>query len=261
MKSSKWVVAGAAALGALLAVLVRVGAAPARGHEEGARGAGAAAPSPRGMPNGLSGGDDVYRARHADRALAAWADGGMEQPPIAEHALDSMSVMNRAASAADRDAERVAAREIRLLGDTSGAPEAMWPGRAIDGSLRVLGSALGSSSATVYAFRTDRDRVCGGALGMAAGCFEGFPQDAPVNWTIGTKGDGTTVVFGFAPDRVRAVSAIVAGASHPALMTQNAFFIEITGVEPSAVSALVVTFADGGAQRVELGAPPRASRS
>lgn len=185
------------------------------------------------------------RGEPAARAVTA--------PPMTEAAIASMSTLRRPQTDEDRDVERAAEREIALLTDPDGAPPEFWPGNPVEGSFRHLASGLGASGADLYAFATDRGRVCGGLLGAAVGCIEGFFEgDGAVHWTIGSSDDGATVVFGFAPDRVRAVAVLHGDGQTEATLTDNGFFVEIPGVERSGIDWLVISFADGHAERVEL---------
>jgi hypothetical protein len=174
----------------------------------------------------------------------------MTTPAISDRAVSSMSALARPVSAEDEDVERAAGPDIAALTDPTGAPtEADLPGQIAEGSFRVLASPGGRWGGEMFAFRTDRGRVCGGLLGAAAGCFEGFHAGGLVNWTIARAEDGTTIVFGFAPDRVRGVSAIVGDSARDTPVVNNSFYLEIDGTP---LTALVVRLVDGGQERIPL---------
>jgi hypothetical protein len=201
----------------------------------------------------------VLTPQHVAEALEHYNTDGssLDEPSITELAVASMAVMKRSASDSDRATERASGREIAVVTEQDGAPPEMWPGESIPGSVRVLATGLGAAGGTLYAFRTNLDRVCGGLLGVATGCFEGFTADQPVNWTIG-ESSGTTVLFGFAPDRVEAIRAVVDGeAQAPVAVSDNAFFIEIPGRTPASVRALeLLPPANGQLERIELALHP-----
>jgi hypothetical protein len=162
-----------------------------------------------------------------------------------------MTSLHRSQSAADRETERRASHDIALLTDSAGAPDGMSPGSLMPASFRVLRSHVGPSDAQIYAFRTDGDRVCGGILGETAGCFEGFAEDAGVNWTIGSR-DDVTILFGFAPDRVASLRAVLdTGAGPEITIHDNTFYLEISG--PSKLEAIdVFPPLDGEEERIDL---------
>lgn len=172
-------------------------------------------------------------------------------PPIVERAATTMSVVSRAESAADRSAAGLARSDIgALLAGGAGRPDN--PGRAIVGSIRLIASGLGSEGRALYVLRTDRGRICGGLVGAAGGCFEGFTADSPVNWTVGGSEAGPTTVFGFAPDRVASISIVVGDRLIPARLTNNGFYAEVDGAAPGALDALEIGFTNGTITRTDL---------
>jgi hypothetical protein len=172
-------------------------------------------------------------------------------PSIAERATETMSALGRAPSAADRAVGVAASRDVQAL-LAGGAGRQDNPGRAVPGSTRVLLDRLGADAHVLYAVRTDRGRVCGGLVGVAAGCFEGFAAESPINWTIGGKQGGVTTVFGFIPNRVEAVKILLKDRSLTAQIGSNAFFAEIADASPAMVTGLLVTFRNGSTTQVSI---------
>jgi hypothetical protein len=179
-------------------------------------------------------------------------------PPIVVPALSHMTGLGRAATARDRAVTAAAEPALNALTDPQGAPPGMAPGAVEPARLRILLDNLGSSHRAIYAVPTRGGRVCGGLTGGPSGCLEGFTAAGPVDYSIGDAdaiGSGEpAIVWGLAPDDVRSVHVVVGGTSYPAVMGKNAYFFEFPSavLEPSAVSAIVVGFASGGSQSIEL---------
>jgi hypothetical protein len=167
-----------------------------------------------------------------------------------------MGSLSRAQRADEAQAERDYRTEIAHLTDPTGAPDPSWvPGDLVPGSLRVLATGLGEDQASLYAFRTERGRVCGRLHGGAGGCFETFPQDHGISEMVSFKSDGSLVIFGFAPDRVETVRATVDGYTVSAPVHDNAYFIELASTWPSLVVLDVVPPADGVSETIEIPLP------
>lgn len=176
-------------------------------------------------------------------------------PPVALHAIENMGALALPARAADAALERRLAAEITALTAVpSGVPEAMAPGSAVPSSLRVLREGLGSADRAIYAFRTDRGRVCGGLTGAAAGCLDGFRAVAPVEYTIGVAPSGAITLFGFAPDTVRSVELVAANGRHVAHISRNTFFLELPQLSGgvASIEALRVVFKNGRTQAIDV---------
>jgi hypothetical protein len=176
--------------------------------------------------------DDLAATPSAD-AGAPHATEPVLEPAVLEYAVDSMSVLRRPPSDVDRVAESRAASDIAALTEATNAPGSMWPGKPVEGSFRLLAGEGGPGRADVYAFRTDRGRVCAGAAGVTGGCFEGFTEGDGVNWSVGSGSDGKAAVLGFAPDRVESIKVIVAG--HVAAETtvhDNTFYVQFESTLP-----------------------------
>jgi hypothetical protein len=165
-----------------------------------------------------------------------------------------MGALDRPQTAEEHTAEQNAATEIARLTDGVGAPAVdMIPGNAIPGSYRILASTPGTTNGSLYAFRTDRLRVCAGLSGQAGGCFEGFLGHDVANWSVGDRPGGGIIVFGMLPDRVRAVNIVFDDATVPATVAENAFYAELPDRSPNSLRALeLVTDADRVPERVPI---------
>jgi hypothetical protein len=207
----------------------------------------AAATSTLSRPDRIRDPQPSHEPGHA-RAPSAASEG------TGEPAIASMAALRRPQTDEDRDLDRAATDEIAVLTDSTGAPSPEdAPGTPIDGSFRLLAGDLGAEGGSLYAFRTDRGRVCGGLLATAVGCFESFHGgDGVVNWTVATSDAGGTIIFGFAPDRVRAVGVLYGDSSARASTRDNAFYLEIAGVRPDAVTTLIVVFENGREEQFPL---------
>lgn len=103
-----------------------------------------------------------------------------------------------------------------------------------------------------YAWAAGNSRVCGQDTYGNGGCFTTF--EAPFLWTVADPdklGSGAPIyVTGFVPDNVTAMSIVVNGVSHPALVSHNAVYYELpdASLYPAAVQAFRVRFADGSEQ-------------
>jgi hypothetical protein len=180
-------------------------------------------------------------------------------PLVAGDAAGRMNTLSRPETATDRAAGLAARDVIAALTDTAGAPPGMAPGRPIAGTFCILAANLGPEGEALYAFRTDRGRVCGGLLGHAAGCFTRFEQGNSINWTVDHSSDGRTVVFGFVPDDVRSVRVLLDGVAREMTLTGNGFFLELRSTPLASLTALEATLAGGGTERVPLNLSRRPS--
>jgi hypothetical protein len=170
---------------------------------------------------------------------------------IIARAVDLMGSMSRPQTATERDLEDAMKKEIAVLTDPTDAPVSDWvPGRPIPGSLRVLATGLGHADETLYAFRTERGRVCGGLQGKGGGCIEGFTDDHGVSDATLFESDGTLIVFGFAPDRVESIRATVDGYTVSAPVRNNSYFIELASTAPTEIVLEVLPPANGTSETI-----------
>ena len=202
-------------------------------------------------------------------AIAVWtaaAGGGgaspTPEPPIVTPALANIGALSRPQTARDEAiAKRVRGDIARLTASAEGLPLSMLPGGAQLDRVRVLLDNVGSHRYSIYAYTTTKGRVCSGLTNGPSGCLTGFAQAGPVDYSVGDPdwvGSGApAVVWGLSPDHVTGVDIIVDGTARPAVMGNNAFFLEMSSEKtpPSSVEGLVVHFANGSAQLIELNIP------
>ena len=68
----------------------------------------------------------------------------------------------------------LAKEDAALTADDAAVPDEMAPGVPVAGSFRVLLRDLGTQHRVIYAFTTSKSRVCGGITDGASGCFDRF---------------------------------------------------------------------------------------
>jgi hypothetical protein len=184
--------------------------------------------------------------------IPALGIGGLENAP----GLDQHANFGARASVADV-AAALTATDTTLTG---GADTSMLPGRASLGRGAVLLQNVGVSRRTLYAFPTDRGRVCFALTDVGAGCTDGFSNAVPVNVTVG-KPDGKPtgsgepiVVWGIASNAVKQINVVINGSSHAATLSRNAFFYQLSSNATSAeeVQSLVVTLRGGATRTIDL---------
>lgn len=130
---------------------------------------------------------------------------------------------------------------------------------SVDAShMHLLLSNVGTLGDSVYAATTDTGEVCILDLQGPAGCFSQFTSAIPVIWQGAmTPAGAWTHITGLAPDRVASIALAEAGGNQPALLQNDAFYVEPT----SQPTALLLTYKDGTTQTVPLPtqAPPTRS--
>ena len=119
--------------------------------------------------------------------------------------------------------------------------------------LRVLRSGLGTTEASVYAYRSSRGSPCFILTGYGGACAQDPRDGMPgLHWTIGGGHDGVpSAIAGIAGDDVTRVELRVDGTAIPVSLENNAVFAEFPA---SASRATIVVVHDGGAEsRTTLG--------
>jgi len=116
-------------------------------------------------------------------------------------------------------------------------------------------SDLGSKHGDVFLIPTDKNVCVFITAYDISGCFDEFTPQSPVAWDIRgidqTDPHSPIVVSGVVPDGVVGVDVVVAGASQPATLADNAFFYE---TKASAMpDHLVISYSDGHRSTVDLG--------
>ena len=136
--------------------------------------------------------------------------------------------------------------EVRRFVDHTARMTRTDPAQALAG-LRMLRSELGSTRASVYAFRSSSGSPCFVLTGYGGACAQSPRDGMPgLHWTIGGGHDSVpSVLVGIASDDVSRVDLRVDGASVPVSLSRNAVFAEFAG---SARQATIVVVHDGGAK-------------
>jgi hypothetical protein len=121
------------------------------------------------------------------------------------------------------------------------------------GDLRVLRSGLGSSNATVYAFRSTSGSPCFILTGYGGTCAQDPRDGMPgLHWTIGGGHDSTpSVLVGIASDDVRRIELRIDGVTVPASLVRNTVFAEFDATAKQA--AIVVVHESGAKSETRFG--------
>jgi hypothetical protein len=126
----------------------------------------------------------------------------------------------------------------------NGIPEGLAPVEEV----HVLLSEVGEEGLTVAAWPSGQHAVCYKSSAGGAGCFDRFHE--PFNWTISDPdqiGEGIPIsVWGFVSDQVAAVSILVDGDEIPALVENNAVFVQLpdSATRPEGIEGFRVTSVD-----------------
>lgn len=195
-------------------------------------------------------------------ATASGSEAG-NQPPVATRAVEIPAAFERPPTPADLAALRHP--EVReaidvLTSDDPGVPEAWNPGAA--GDLRVLLSGLGPSNRLVFAFKTERGRLCAGLSGFTSGCLSALPASESISLTVGDPdGEGMgegAIVWGVANRDVSTVSVVVGGRALSARVGSGAYFFQApTGVRMAELERIVVRLRSGAVESSALPTGPR----
>jgi hypothetical protein len=141
----------------------------------------------------------------------------------------------------------------RLATPNADVPADWLPGNADLTRARLLMSGLGVASRSIYAYPTDKGKLCAGLSGSTAGCLIGFPTKAPIDWTFIPPTDGEpAIVWGIAPDFVAHVTVIVKGEQHSATLRNNAYFFQASSADITAFDGLQLSLTDGTTRNIPL---------
>ena len=119
--------------------------------------------------------------------------------------------------------------------------------------LRVLRSGLGSSKASVYAFRSSSGSPCFVLTGYGGACAQDPRDGMPgLHWTIGGGHDSVpSVLVGVASDDVSRVELRVDGTAVPVSLESNAVFAEFP--QAARQAEVVVVHEDGATSKTAFG--------
>ena len=126
------------------------------------------------------------------------------------------------------------------------------PARALS-DVRVLRSGLGSSKASVYAFRSASGSPCFILTGYGGTCAQDPRDGMPgLHWTIGGGHDAVpSVLVGIASDDVSRVELRVDGTAVPVSLANNTVFAEFAASTKRA--AIVVVHENGAKSETTFG--------
>lgn len=153
------------------------------------------------------------------------------------------------------------ARSAESLAGGDDVREANRNGAMRTDESRFLLGGLGVQQADIYAFPSAKGLTCYTITTAGGGCQERFTAELPVSVDI-FDADGAgrgvpTAVAGLVPNNVIAVSVVSGDTTTPAMLDNNAYFLEATDAG-STLDALVVTFSSGKATRIILPTLPGA---
>jgi hypothetical protein len=182
-------------------------------------------------------------------ALFVTVGRGSGAPPNAAGAA-SLTAFRSAASysvfpsAVERQADVLVVTDPRL-------PQTERTGPKVTGSERLLIRAPGTLGLNIYGFRTTLGRACMLIPDVMATCNNTNPGE-PVSWMIGGPDGGPAIIAGLAANDVRRVDAVIGAASRPAILENNAFYLELPLNELSKVRSLRVTTTDSDTTTIRL---------
>lgn len=170
-------------------------------------------------------------------------------PEVGGAAVDQMAVFRRSSTPGDALPSALA-DEAQLV--NQGAPASFRVGELRLPKSRLLLENVGSQNASFYAVPTSSGAVC--ISGLGGGCVTNFSRyrgGIPI-----ALGDfaGMRAVGGLAPDAVKAITVVIAGARNPAVVANNAYFYELA--EEAWPEALVVTYSNGAEETLQIPARP-----
>jgi hypothetical protein len=140
-----------------------------------------------------------------------------------------------------------------LSAPQAGVPNTWLPGNADLSRAHALMTGLGTAHRMIYAYPTDKGKLCAGLTGVSSGCLPGFFKNAPIDWTfIPPNGNEPALVWGIAPDSIEQVGVIVDGVTHIATLENNAYFFQAPTTNTVAFDALIINLADGSTRTVPL---------
>jgi hypothetical protein len=143
-------------------------------------------------------------------------------------------------------------KEVRSFVDHTARMTQTDPSVAL-ARLRELRSGLGTTKASLYAYRSSRGSPCFVVTGYGGACAQDPRAGMPgLHWTIGGGHDGVpSILAGIAGDDVTRVELRIDGAAVPVSLEDNAVFAEFPA---SAGEATIVVVHEGGAEsRTTLG--------
>ena len=190
-------------------------------------------------------------------SVVAFAGGGFDagtEAAAPARATDVLPSFSRARTADDALPPSAQAGLARLL--AGGAPsEALNPGTPLPAGSRKTISAYGQ---TTYLVPTDKEQACYVVSPSGdAGCTDGsgIARDG-LEWGLvdpdGFDAGAPTVVHGLTGEGVTGVSVATGATSHPAIVRDGAFYLELQ----SKPTAITVRFVDGSDKEWTIPAPP-----
>ena len=142
--------------------------------------------------------------------------------------------------------------EVRRFVDHTARMTRTDPAHAL-ATVRVLRSGLGSSRASVYAYRSSSGSPCFVLTGYGGACAHDPRRGMPgLHWTIGGGHDSVpSVLVGIASDDVSRVELRVDGAAVPVSLASNTVFAEFP--RSAGRATIVVVHASGATSETTLG--------
>lgn len=132
-------------------------------------------------------------------------------------------------------------------------PQSWLPGTPDLSSVRALITGIGPASRTIYAYTTDRGKVCSGLTGVSSGCLPGFSEEAPFAWTfVPATAEEPALIWGMIPDYVTEVDVSVGGMSHVAELRNNAYVFQAASAATRSFDSLTVKLSDGTSRTTNL---------
>ena len=166
-----------------------------------------------------------------------------------------LAVFDRRQTPSDALPGSVAAT-LRGLEGSADVSEKLRPGQLVLERSRLLLADLDTRGADLYAFRSEKGRVCYALTTGPQGCIAPFNIDQPVSWSLfdhdGFGAGRPTAVFGLTPNNVTGVEVGVGGSTRAARLANNAYFLEI-GDGTALPDRLIVRFTNGRSTTIDLG--------
>lgn len=165
-----------------------------------------------------------------------------------------LAVFERGQTPRDAVPASVAAT-LRGLEGNADVVDELRPGQLVLERSRLLLADLDARGADLYAFPSEKGRICYALTAGPQGCVGRFSVEQPVSWSVfdhdGLGAGRPTAVFELTPNNIKGVDVGVGGTTRAARMANNAYFLEMSD-GTALPDRLIVRFANGRSTTIDL---------